>query len=132
MRSRIIVSSLIACAAFTVGIGARSSADPLVKWAAVNLTDTTLIAGHFVSGPVVFVHDDAKMERGLPCTSVHRFEAGRGIGEELVAFHCAPRWGKAPGQFTKAITTTPDGLRIMTEYQFAGDTEAHGVPKTAH
>jgi hypothetical protein len=132
MRSRIIVGSLVACAALTVAAAARSSSDPVIKWAAINLTDTTFIAGAFVSGPVVFVHDDAKMARGLPCTSVHRFEAGKGAGEELVAFHCKPRWGKAPGQFTKAITTTPDGLRIMTEYQFAGDPEAHGIPKMAH
>ena len=132
MRSRIIVGSLVACAALTLAAAARSSANPAVKWAAINLIDGTLIAGHFVSGPVVFVHDDAKMQRGQPCTSVHRFEPGKGIGEELVAFHCTPRWGKAPGQFTKAVTTSPDGLKIMTEYQFAGDTEAHGVPKTAH
>jgi len=132
MRSRIIVGSLVACAVLTVAVAARSSADPMVKWAAVNLTDTTFIAGTFVSGPVVFVHDDAKMAQGQPCTSVHRFEAGKGVGEELVAFYCKPRQGKAPGQFTKAITTTPDGMRILTEYQFAGDPEAHGVPKTAH
>ena len=88
-------------------------------------------AGPFVSGPVVFIHDDAKMAQGQPCTSVHRYEAGKGVGEEIVAFHCKPRWGKAPGQFTKAVNTTPDGLRIMTEYQFAGDEEAHGVPKSA-
>ena len=127
MRSRIIVASAI----LTVAVVARSSADPVLKWAAVNLTDTTFIAGHFVSGPVVFIHDDAKMERGEPCTSVHRFDSEKGVGEELVAFHCKPRWGKAPGQFTKALTTTPDGLRIMTEYQFAGDEEAHGIPKNA-
>ena len=132
MRSRIIAGSLVVFAALTIGVALPSGADPVVKWAAINLTDTLLVAGTFVSGPVVFIHDDAKMAQGAPCTSVHRYEAGKGVGEELVAFHCKPRRDKAPAQFTKAVTTTPDGLRIMTEYQFAGDTEAHGIPKTSH
>jgi hypothetical protein len=131
MRSRIIAGSLVVFTALTIGVASRSGADPVVKWAAINLTDTLLVAGTFVSGPVVFIHDDARMAQGQPCTSVHRYEAGKGVGEELVAFHCKPRWGKAPAQFTKAVNTTPDGLRVMTEYQFAGDEEAHGVPKSA-
>ncbi len=125
MRSRIIGAVLAA------GIGLATTginAAPAVKWAAVNLSDTVLIAGTFVSGPVVFVHDDARMARGEPCTSVHRFDPGKGAGEELVAFHCTPRWGKAAAKFTNGINRTPDGLRIMTEYQFAGDEEAHLIP----
>lgn len=127
MRSRIFVGSL-----FFVGlVAATTNATPSVKWAAVNLKDATLIAGSFISGPVVFVHDDARMARGEPCTTVHRFEPGKGPGEELVAFHCKPRWGKAPSKFTAGINTRPDGPPILTEYQFAGDEEAHIVPQTA-
>lgn len=131
MRSRIIVGSLALFACITVVAVSRTAADPAVKWAPINLTDATFIAGAFVSGPVVFVHDDAKMAAGQPCTSVHRFVPGKGVGEELVAFHCKPRWGRAPEKFTQAVTTTPDGLRVMTEYQFAGDEEAHAIPKTS-
>ena len=131
MRSRIILGSLFAATIMTIGSVAPGNADPAIKWAAVNLKETTFIAGSFVSGPVVFVHDDAKMANGQPCTSVHRFEPGKGVGEELVAFHCKPRWGKAPDRFTQAVTTQADGLRLMTEYQFAGDEEAHEVPKTS-
>ena len=114
MRSRIIVGSLVVFAGLAVASVSRSAADPVVKWAAINLTDTTVIAGAFVSGPVVFVHDDAKMARGLPCTSVHRFVPGKGPGEELIAFHCKPRWGEAPGQFTQDIANQPDGPPMMT------------------
>lgn len=130
MRSRIIVGSLV-----LLGIGivaSRTAAETAVKWAIVNLKDTTVIAGAFVSGPVVFVHDDAKMARGGPCTSVHRFEPGKGPGEEIVAFHCKPRWTKAPGKFTASTASRPDGPPMMTEYQFAGDEEAHGVPARSH
>lgn len=128
MRPRYIVGSLV-----LLGIalaGSRTAAEPAIKWAIVNLTGTTVIAGAFVSGPVVFVHDDAKMARGGPCTSVHEFDAKKGLGKEVVAFHCKPRWTKAPARFTQATATRPDGPRVMTEYQFAGDEEAHGIPTT--
>ena len=131
MPSRFIFGSLLVAAAITVGSVAQTGADPAIKWAAVNLRDTTMIAGTFVSGPVVFIHDDARMAAGEPCTSVHRFDSRTGVGEEIVAFHCKPRWTKAPQRFTQATTTQPDGLRVMTEYQFAGDEEAHGVPERA-
>ena len=129
MRPRYIVGSLV-----LLGIalaGSRTAAQPALKWAIVNLTDATVIAGAFVSGPVVFVHDDAKMARGGPCTSVHEFDAKKGLGKEVVAFHCKPRWTKAPARFTQATAARPDGPRVMTEYQFAGDEEAHGIPTTA-
>lgn len=128
MRPRYIVGSLV-----LLGIalaGSRTAADPALKWAIVNLTNTVVIAGAFVSGPVVFVHDDAKMARGGPCTSVHEFDSKKGLGKEIVAFHCKPRWTKAPARFTQATATRPDGPRVMTEYQFAGDEEAHGIPTT--
>src|SRR5690348_16338470 len=101
MRSRIILGSLFVAAVMIAGVVSQSVADPAVKWAAINLRDTTQIAGRFISGPVIFVHDDAKMANGQPCTSVHRYEPGKGAGEELVAFHCKPRWGQAPDQFTQ-------------------------------
>ena len=127
MRSRIIAGSLVVLASVVL-LTPRTIAAPAVKWAAIDLTDTTWIAGAFVSGPVVFVHDDSKMARGGPCTSVHRFEPGKGMGEEIVAFHCKPRWGKAPSTFTKSTSRVPGGPPVMTEYQFAGDEEAHLVP----
>jgi hypothetical protein len=127
MRLRIFAGAL-----FVAGlVVATTSAAPSVKWAAVNLKDTTSIAGAFVSGPVVFVHDDDRMARGEPCTSVHRFEPGKGPGEGIVAFHCKPRWTKAPARFTAATASRPDGPPVLTEYQFAGDEEAHIVPTTS-
>jgi hypothetical protein len=109
-------------------VGTRLAAEAHLKWAIVNLTEPTMIAGKIVAGPVVFVHDDAKMARGEPCTSVHQFSPVKGVGEELVAFHCKPRWSNAPAKFTTSTNRDPIGPRTLTEYQFAGDTEAHGVP----
>jgi hypothetical protein len=129
MRSRILVGALALLASLAVGSAVTgSAADPARKWALVNLTEATSIAGSFVMGPVLFVHDDAKMAQGEPCTGVYRFVPGKGPAEELVSFHCKPRRGAAPERFTSATKRDPYGPRILTEYQFAGDTEAHGVP----
>jgi hypothetical protein len=132
MRSRTIVRSLacLAILALAYTVPARAAA-PAVKWALVNMTETTWIAGRFVSGPVMFEHDDARMARGEPCTRVLRFVPGEGPAEELVAFHCKPRWGQPPDKFKAATDRLPDGVRVLTEYQFAGDDEAHGVPSKA-
>lgn len=133
MRSRILVGAFALLASLAVGSAVTgSAADPVLKWAIVNLTETTSIAGSFVSGPVIFVHDDAKMTRGEPCTGVHRFVPGKGPAEEIVSFHCKPRWGAAPERFTAATNRQPSGPPLLTEYQFAGDTEAHGVPTKSH
>jgi hypothetical protein len=133
MRSRLFVGTFAFLASLTVGMAiSHSAADPTQKWAAVSLTEPTAIAGSLVSGPVVFVHDDAAMARGEACTRVHRFVPGQGPAEQLVAFHCKPRFGRAPERFTTAIVHQPYGPRVLTEYQFAGDTEAHGVPAKAH
>jgi hypothetical protein len=132
MRSRILVGAfaLLACLIVATTV-AKGAADPVKKWALINLLETTSIAGVFVSGPVMFIHDDAKMAQGLPCTGVYRFVPGKGAGEEIVSFHCKPRAKSAPQQFTAATIRDPYGPRVLTEYQFAGDQEAHGVPRTA-
>jgi len=132
MRSRTIVGSLALVAGLALGytVSARA-AGSTVKWALVNMTETTWIAGRFISGPVMFEHDDARMARGEPCTRVLRFVPGKGPAEELVGFHCKPRWGQAPDKFKAATDRLPDGMRVLTEYQFAGDDEAHGVPSKA-
>jgi hypothetical protein len=129
MRSRLIVGSLFVIGA--LGFSAAGVAtQPAIKWAAVNLKDTTVIAGKFIYGPVIFIHDDARMARGEPCTTVHRFDAAKGgVGDELVGFHCTPRWGKAPKTFVQSTTRKHDGPPVMTEYQFAGDEESHLIPE---
>lgn len=100
------------------------------QWAAVYLDQKTLIGSTIVQGPVVFVHDEAKMARGEPCTSIFLFEPGSGPGEEIASFHCIPVRRPVARRFM--VTTQPNeelGFGcVLTEYQFAGDAEGHGVP----
>jgi len=100
------------------------------QWAVASLAEPTLVGSTVVQGPVLFVHDAEKMARGEPCTTIWLFDPEKGPAEELVSFHCIPKPRAAVTKFT--MTTRPNldlGFGcILTEYQFAGDAEGHGVP----
>lgn len=132
-RSRWLVGASLMIA----GLGIAASGEnlkPLRQTAVVYLTEPTLIGSTIVQGPVLFTHDDKRMIKGEPCTRVYLFEPGRGPAEELTAFHCIPTARHLVDKFT--IRTVPNDAVgfgcILTEYQFAGDWEAHGVPMTAY
>jgi hypothetical protein len=135
MRARALVGVVLLAAGMgsvtlTAGDGGRR---PARQWAIVYLGEPTLIGSTIVQGPVLFTHDAKKMTRGEPCTSVRLFEPATGPIEEVAAFHCIVRPGTAADHFV--VTTRPnllDGLGcVLTAYQFAGDSEVHGVPITA-
>jgi hypothetical protein len=124
--ARLLLLGLVIAAALPVwasGSGSR-------QWAITYLQEPTLIGSTIVQGPVVFVHDNEKMARGEPCTSIKLFDPARGAIEEIAAFHCIPTPRTVVSTFT--IRTRPNveigyGC-VLTEYQFAGDAEGHGVP----
>jgi hypothetical protein len=103
------------------------------QWAVVYLAEPTLVGSTIVQGPVLFTHDDIKMARGEPCTTVHLFDPARGPIEEVASFHCVPVPRPAVRKFT--LRTQPNvelGFGcVLTEYQFAGDNEGHGVPTSS-
>jgi len=126
MRSRILVAALI-CA--SVGLGLRASSSR--QWAVVDLRQPTQIGQSIALRPVLFVHDDAKMARGEPCTTVYRYDPAVGPQEEIVSFHCQPRPSATAGHFILTTAPGPDpgsSLCRLKAYQFAGDSEEHGVP----
>jgi hypothetical protein len=97
--------------------------------AIVNFMDTVLVNRKLVSGPVLIVHDDAKMARGEPCTTFYRFDQAEGPKEELVSFHCKPRRADRVESTTITTVNTDLGVKQLVEYQIAGDSEVHGVPR---
>lgn len=134
MRPRILGTSCLLVTILVAGTFAASSdrVGPR-QWAIAYLSEPTLIGAAIVQGPVLFTHDDAKMARGEPCTTVQLFDPARGAIEEIAAFHCIPTPRKAVAKFT--VRTRPNTSLgfgcVLTEYQFAGDVEAHGVPTPA-
>jgi|SRR5947207_4406742 len=136
MRNRVFAGVLLLVGTLVTGVVATGGGGvaPARQWAIVELTQPTLIGSTMVQGPVLFTHDDAKMARGEPCTSVFLFEPGQGPAEEVTSFHCIPRPRPLAARFT--VRTRPNNELgfgcILTEYQFAGDAEGHGVPVAAY
>jgi hypothetical protein len=125
MRSKIFIG-----AAVMMGFLAASTLDavPTRRTAVVRFLRPTIVAGTFVIGTVVFEHDDAKMARGEPCTTVYQYRSKDELGEPIVSFMCLPQDRPLATKFEAALihnATWPDKL---IEYQIAGEHEGHGVP----
>ena len=125
----VVMSLLLFVSAVTMSATGHSSTGGR-QWAVVYLEQPTRIGSTIVQGPVLFTHDDARMARGEPCTTVELFEPGKGPSEAIASFHCIPVRRPVVRTFTiRTRPNTEDGLGcLLTEYQFAGDAEGHGVP----
>jgi hypothetical protein len=124
----LIRSLLIGMAAVAV----LAAAKPTKKSAVVTLATPTLVAGAVAYGTVVFEHDDDRMARGEPCTTVYEANpTTKERGRVIVEFMCSPRERPVASKFeaicARASIGGPD---LLVEYQFAGDREGHGVPLT--
>jgi hypothetical protein len=140
MRSRIFGVFLLGgvLAAGTAATSADRGA-PAGQWAMADLSEPTLIGSTIVQGQVLFTHDDTRMARGEPCTTVHLLQARAGLDsakgpvEEIASFHCIPTPRTVVRTFT--LTTRPNVATgfgcVLTEFQFAGDAEGHRVPVAA-
>jgi hypothetical protein len=129
--ARFIVVPLLLCVLGGGVVAAtRGGSAAARQWAVVYLHEPTLIGSTIVQGPVIFTHDEEKMARGEPCTTVQLFEPGLGPAEPIASFHCTPIRRPPVSIFTiRTRPNTQDGFGcVLTEYQFAGDSEGHGVP----
>jgi hypothetical protein len=59
------------------------------------------------------------------------FDPAKGPQAEVVSFPCPPAARKLIDTltFTRTEPIAGVGIQRVTEYQFAGDCEAHGIPK---
>ena len=97
--------------------------------AIVKLEHPTCVAGELLIGTYVIVHDSGKMVRGEPCTALYRIGGRTGPLEEVVSFHCVLHERRVASSFTTTLSMNPVlGTDTLIEYQFAGDSEGHGVP----
>ena len=142
MRSRIIFGALLVLGFLSPATFATSGGhvSPVRQWAIVNFDRTTEVSGALLNaGQYVVVHDAEKMARGEPCTTFYSFgESGNGAQEEAVSFHCIPRERDVTSTTALTLTTVPGNTEgctgwsytndKLTEFQFAADSEGHGVP----
>ena len=105
---------------------------PSQQSAIVSFEHPTWVGSQMLIGTYVIVHDENKMTRGEPCTALYRVGMRTRPLEEAVSFHCIPRERKAVPSFTTTVISKPafriDTFDTLTEFQFAGDREGHGVP----
>jgi hypothetical protein len=128
-----MVTSLLILGAILAPVAVATSGDQNaqpVREAIVNFENATKVGDVFVQGPVLIVHDD-RMYLGEPCTILYRFEPGVGPKAQLATFACIPHAAKPVEKFTMYTDRDPMiGCPVLTQFQFPGETEAHGVPAT--
>jgi hypothetical protein len=125
MRTKIFIG-----AAVIMGFLAASTLDavPTRRSAVVRFLKPTIIAGSFVLGTVVIEHDDAKMAKGEPCTTVYHYKSEKERGEPIVSFMCVPHGRPLATQFEATLVQTVSWPDRLMEFQIAGEREGHGVP----
>jgi hypothetical protein len=132
MRLRIVVSVFLLVALAGAGaVAARGTSfvGPDKQWTIANFQDPVLVKDRFVMGPVLIVHDTAKMARGEACTTFYRFDPTRGPREEILSFHCQPRDAKIVERTTFTTAHVEPQCKRLVAYQIAGDFEVHGIPR---
>lgn len=133
MKTFLLFLGLVAVAVLisTPAAGSKTLVGKKQK-ATVQFNDPVMLQGVKLKGEYLFVHDDTAMTRGEACTRVYKGNAE--ISSKLVVtFHCVPVERAKSAYFAVRMNQVAPGVTEVTEYQFKGDTEAHGVPKaTAH
>lgn len=128
MKSLLLMAALLFAVALSSSSSVASQSQMKMKKQRAVMTFTTPVKlqGVMLKGEYLFVHDDAAMARGEACTFVYKGTVES--ASKLVAkFVCTPVQRAKVGSFT-VRTNDVTGVSVLTEYQFEGDTESHGVP----
>lgn len=129
-----VVFFFVVLCALTIGVGSWESnaANEAGKQQAVTRFDRpAVLQGVTLKGEYLFVHDEAAMKRGEHCTYVYKGNVAN-RSKLVLSFHCIPiERTKATHFVIRSVETLPGTVEVQ-EFQFKGDTEAHGVPATTH
>ncbi len=134
MKSRLVIGAALMLALVGGRVQAQTNDNVAGqrRWAVVNITDPVIVGRQILMGTYLVIHDDAKMAKGAPCTTIYRFDPKTGPKEQIIAFMCLPKKVTAPETNTLAVVIDPVvGKGKLQAYEFAGDSESHGVPSDA-
>lgn len=133
MRSFLLFIALLFVVILSISSGPSVTAAEAGKKekAVMNFDQPVRLMNVTLKGEYLLVHDDAAMARGEACTFVYK-----GLNEtpkKLVAsFHCVPSARAKGDSFRMRLSLLSTGEYELTEFQFAGSTEAHLVPSSQH
>jgi hypothetical protein len=86
----------------------------------------TLIGRTIVQGRYVIEHDNDRMARGEPCTHIYAYNDRQ---TPVATFHCTHlERERADDNLLVLITDPATGMKRLVEFQFLGETAAHGHP----
>ena len=127
MKSLLLLVALLFGVALSSSSSVASKVAPAKKQRAVMTFATPVkLQGVMLKGEYLFVHDDAAMANGETCTFVYRGTV-ESPSKLVVKFDCTPVPRAKVGSFT-VRTNEVAGISVLTEFQFAGETESHRVP----
>ncbi len=87
----------------------------------------TLVGRTILQGRYVIQHDNDRMARGEPCTYIF---SKQDLTKPVATFHCVHIERDRAGQNVVVLATNSDGWNKLEEFQFAGESAAHGYPST--
>jgi hypothetical protein len=128
MKTFIFVSVLL-CALILGSVSWQSTAasDVQKRRAVAEFPGPVTVQGVVLKGKYLFVHDDAAMNRGEACTYIYKGTAE--VSDKLVAsFHCIHIERAKAKNFIWRTRETAPGIVELLDFQFSGETAAHGVP----
>jgi hypothetical protein len=104
-------------------------APPVVReYAEVMFYNPVWVGGKVLMGKHIIEHDNDRMAKGGPCTHIY---ADDDRTTPVVTFHCThlirPRTPQSTVTVVRDYNALGNGY-VLTEFQFAGSTDAHGVP----
>jgi hypothetical protein len=128
MKSLLLFVTLVCAVVLTSTSFANDKSTAARKQrATAQFNQPVVVQGVTLKGEYLFVHDDAAMDRGEACTRIYKGNAE--IASNLVLeFHCVPIQRAQTRYFVVRTIQRADGVIELNEYQFKGDTEAHGTP----
>jgi hypothetical protein len=124
-----IFGSVLLCALIFGSVSWKSTAasDLQKRRAVAEFPNPVTVQGVVLKGKYLFVHDDAAMNRGEACTYIYKGAAE--MSDKLVAsFHCIHIERARANNFIWRSREIAPGIVELVDFQFSGETAAHGVP----
>ena len=131
MKSFLLFMALISAVALSNSTAPSFANAARKERATVTFSQPVTLMGVNLKGEYLFVHDDAAMVRGESCTYVYKGTA-EVPNKLVVSFHCTPVQRIVAAKFTVRTMLTGPGQSEVSEFQFAGSSEAHLVPMGPH
>ena len=132
MKTLVFISVLL-CALIFGSVSWKSTAagDVQKRKAVAEFSNPITVQGIVLQGQYLFVHDDAAMNRGDACTFIYKGNAE--VRDKLVtSFHCIHVERATVKNFTWRSREIAPGKLELVDFQFSGETSAHGVPQPSN